>query len=182
MRIRAMQSTPKHAGTEGLSARPTTCRSGIGFRHPGRAPWAATALAIAVLLPGCGDSKEGVARLSPRGVPFLDGVAVPAGFKLVDKMTQDYESGGQRMARHEYRGHADPHAIRNFYREQMPLLGWNRVSDQNVKGTITIRFEKQDESCTVQIQSTGAFNRSSIQVIVMPFKRTPMEPPKRPLP
>jgi len=155
---------------------------GLGLGRLGWRPVAMGLLTV-VLLGGCSDAKDGVTRLSPRGVPFLNGVAVPAGFNLVDKMTEDYESGGQRMARHVYSGSADPHAVRNFYREQMPLLGWNRVSDQNVKGIITIRFEKQDESCTVEIQSGGALGgRTSIQVIVMPFKRTPMEPPKRPLP
>jgi len=52
-----------------------------------------------------------------------------------------------------------------------------------VKGTVTIRFEKQDESCMVEIRPAGMINTTSIQVIVMPFKRVPMnEPPKRPLP
>jgi len=137
-------------------------------------------LFVALLAAGCGDGREGgVTRLSPRGVPFLSGVPVPTKFDLVDKNTEDYESGGRRWARHWYRGHAPRHAVRNFYREQMPLMGWSRVSDQNVKGTISIRFEKKNESCTVEIEPAGAFNRCTIKVIVMPFSRTPTEPPPR---
>jgi hypothetical protein len=79
-------------------------------------------------------------------------------------------------------GSADPHAIRTFYREQMPLLGWDRVSDQQVKGRITLRFEKRNEVCTVEIEDAGMVSRTKIQVIVKPFHRSPMEPPRRNLP
>jgi hypothetical protein len=136
-----------------------------------------------LLAAGCGDNADGVTRLSPRGVPYLTGVAVPAGFTLVEKNTEDYESGAQRWARHLYRGNAGVTAVRNFYRDQMPLMGWNRVSEQNVKGTVSLRFEKPSESCAVQIAPTGFFNWSTIQVVVMPFSRNPTEPPsRRPMP
>ena len=133
------------------------------------------------LMGGCsGDKKGGMKRLKARESPFLDDVPVPQGFKLVDKMTEDYESGGQRMARHEYRGYTDRYRIREFYKEQMPLMGWNLVSDQNVKGIITLRFENKFEFCSVTIIPSGWFDRSTIRVIINPFKRTPTEPPKRP--
>jgi len=145
---------------------------------------ALTALGAAMLLvAGCGDQKKDtLTRLSPRSVPYLTGVAVPEGFKLVDQMSEDYETGSVRFARHNYVGSGDLQAIRTFYREQMPLLGWNRVSDQQVKGRITIRFEKQNEVCTVEIEEGGALGRTNIQVIVKPFHRTPVEPPRRKLP
>ncbi len=152
----------------------------------GGAPGRLRALAVwtaLTALTGCGDPKDGVTRLSPRGVPFLDGVPVPAGFQLVDRMTEDYESGAQRMARHVYEGAADPNAVRSFYREQMPLVGWNRVSDQNVKGSIAIRFEKQTEACHITIDRSGTLGRVRIQAVVMPFNRSPSEAPaRRPMP
>ncbi len=158
------------------------------IRHPrllatrGRLRGLAAAAALAALA-GCGDPKNGVNRLSPRGVPFLDGVPVPAGFQLVDRMTEDYESGAQRMARHVYEGYADPNAVRSFYREQMPLVGWNRVSDQNVKGSIAIRFEKQTEACHITIDRSGTLGKVRIQAVVMPFNRSPSEAPaRRPMP
>ncbi|UCD30088.1 MAG: hypothetical protein JSV03_06340 [Planctomycetota bacterium] len=142
--------------------------------------WLVAGLATIGLLGGCGNGKSsGMKPLKARELPYLDDVAVPQGFKLVDKMTEDYESGGQRMARHEYRGFADTHRVRQFYKEQMPLLGWNLVSDQNVKGVITQRFENKYETCSVQIKPSGMFNRTTIRVIVNPFNRTPTEPPKR---
>jgi len=129
---------------------------------------------------GCGDKPEGgLARLNARGEPFLSGVPVPEGFSLVDRNTEDYESGGRRWARHCYRGRADQFAVRNFYREQMPLLGWNLISDQNVKGVMTIRFENPDEACTIQIERDGMFNRCTVQAILMPLSRVTAEPPPR---
>lgn len=139
------------------------------------------------LLAGCKDGKltfdstkqsGGMERLDPRGVAFLEEVPVPDGFKLVDSHSMDHESAGQRMARHEYRGKGDPFAVRNFYRQQMPQTGWERVSDQSVKGVITMRFEKRREVCTVQIREAD-FGRSVINVEVVPFSRTSLEPPKQ---
>lgn len=154
---------------------------------PGRGAGRTAAACVMVLvtasvLAGCGgDKKAKPGRLSPRGVPFLTGIAVPNGFQLVDEMSMDQESGGVRYAKHLYRGSADPFAVRDFYLEQMPLNGWNSVSTQNVKGVISIRFEKLNEVCTVQIEK-GAFNRVTVQIIVAPFSRNQTGPPKRPVP
>jgi hypothetical protein len=137
------------------------------------------------LLTGCNNwsmdssSKSGSPeRMSPRGVAFLEEVAVPAGFRLVEAHSMDQESAGQRMARHEYEGKGDPFAVRDFYRQQMPQMGWERVSDQSFKGVITMRFEKRREVCTVQIRA-AEFGRSVVNVEVVPFSRTSVEPPKQ---
>jgi hypothetical protein len=139
------------------------------------------------LFSGCKDGKltfdttqksGGMERLSPRGVAFLEEVPVPDGFKLVESHSMDHESAGQRMARHEYQGKGDPFAVRNFYRQQMPQMGWERVSDESFKGVITMRFEKKREVCTVQIRA-AEFGRSVINVEVVPFSRTSLEPPKQ---
>jgi len=136
------------------------------------------------MLTGCGsnDADSGINRLKPRTVPYLDEVAVPQGFELVESLTYDYESGGQRNARHEYRGSADPFVVRKFYKEQMPMMGWALVSNQNVKGVITLRFEKKHEACVVEIRPGGTFSRTAVRVTVNPFNRSSLEPPKRPMP
>jgi hypothetical protein len=146
-------------------------------------PVGALAVLAAVLVTGCGDSGEALKRLNPRSTPYLTGVPVPTGFSLVEKNSEDQESGVGRWARHLYRGSAPIQSVRNFYREQMPLQGWNRISDQNVKGTLSLRFEKANEACTVQISPTGFFDWCTIQIVVTPFNRTPTEPPlRRPMP
>lgn len=141
----------------------------------------AAGLCALILLAGCGDKKPGANRLHPRGTPFLTGVPVPNGFKLVDRMSEDYESGSSRFARHQYSGSGDLVAVRDFYVDQMPLMGWSQISTQNVKGVIQMRFEKKTEECTVEIEG-GGFGRVTIQVIVKPFSRNPNEAPRRPLP
>ncbi len=154
------------------------------FRRHGLAGMLAGLLVVG-LAGGCsswssGSSKKtgGLERLNPRGTAFLEEVAVPTGFRLVEGHSMDHESAGQRMARHEYQGRADPFAVREFYRQQMPQKGWERVSDQSFKGVITMRFEKKLEVCTVQIRP-GQFGRSIVNVEVVPFSRTPMEPPRQ---
>lgn len=138
---------------------------------------AAMALCALVVAGGCqsgGKSSPGqLKHLTPRDVPFLEGIAVPSGFKLVDKNTEDYESGTQRWARHEYAGRADIDSVRRFYREQMPRLGWTRVADHNIQGTVSLRFERRSEACDIVISSSGVFNRTKVQAVVLPFSRAP---------
>jgi hypothetical protein len=142
--------------------------------------YSCSALIITVgLSAGCGNKDGGPNRLSPQSKCYIEGVPLPAGFNLSDKMTEDYESGQQRTARHEYRGFANSLAVRDFYRDQMPTQGWNCVSDQNVKGIVTMRFERKGEACTIQIKP-GWLNYTRVQVILNPFNRTGNEPPKRP--
>lgn len=144
---------------------------------------AATAGFMALsLLSGCNDwswgsRKSGVEDLPPRGVAFLEEVPVPKGFSLVEGRSIDHQSSGQRMALHEYKGRADPLAVRSFYRRQMPRSGWELVSDDSVKGATTMRFEKRREVCIVKIRS-ATFGRCVINVELSPFSRTPLEPPR----
>lgn len=138
--------------------------------------------------PGCnqmqGRAKEGpVTRLTPKSVPYLQGVPVPSGFKIAERLTDAYESGDVRFARQEYVGNAERHSVREFYREQMPVLGWKEISAHEVKGRISMRFENDDEECTLTIEPSGWFNRTTIQVVIKPFTRNPTEPPnRRPMP
>ncbi len=97
-------------------------------------------------------------------------------------VTRAFESGGLRFAQQEYSGSADPFAVREFYKEQMPLVGWREVSSQNIKGRLTMRFESATEECTMSIEPAGWFNRCTIEVVVQPFNRKVSEPPKRAIP
>lgn len=151
--------------------------------------WALVAAAALVIGTGCQNSNwfakkdAGISRLNARPVPYLTGVPVPAGFQIAERLTDAYESGGVRFARQEYTGNAEPAAIREFYREQMPLFGWREISSHDIKGRLSMRFENNHEECNLTIEPTGWFNRTTIQVVVKPFKRSASEPPaKRPMP
>jgi hypothetical protein len=154
------------------------------------AAWALITAAALLSGTGCQNSPNwfakkdaGISRLNARSVPYLSGVPVPSGFQIAERLTDAYESSGVRFARQEYAGNAEPAAIREFYREQMPLLGWREISSHDIKGRLSMRFENNHEECNLTIEPAGWFSRSSIQVVVKPFKRSASEPPaKRPMP
>ncbi len=130
----------------------------------------AVVLAAALLAAGCGQNLKDIreVRLIPARPYELD-VPVPIGFALIDQASEDRSTGTSRLyLRHLYRGQADKYAIRNFYREQMPLARWSKMSDGNVKGNIDMRFEKGSESCTISITEAKTFLRptAEIQIIV----------------
>jgi hypothetical protein len=100
--------------------------------------------------------------------PFEADVPVPIGFWFVESASEDQATAlGRLYLRHVYEGAAPRPAVRAFYREHMPLARWSMVSSGHVHGEYTLRFEKNDESCTVLIregQRRGATTR--VQVII----------------
>ncbi len=142
----------------------------------------------ASLLVGCaatGDAAPGLSstgwvRLVADPRPLEPDIPLPVGFRLVDRASEDHRSAGfQRLyLRHEYVGKANKYAIRSFYREQMPLARWRLLSDANVKGDFSMRFEKGTESCTIQItdRNTVFSKTSTIRVLVV-HEEPAIEPP-----
>jgi hypothetical protein len=108
-----------------------------------------------VLAGGCesaGKSKSQSVRLIASNRPYEPDVPLPAGFEIVEQAMEDYSTGQARLyLRHVYAGRADKFAVRRFYREQMPLMRWAKVSDSAVKGQFTMRFAKGNEVCMIDI-------------------------------
>jgi hypothetical protein len=130
-------------------------------------------LGLAVLTLYCGMGCAQSPKVNPHarliaGRPFEPDVPVPARFNMVEQASEDRSTGTNRLyLRHVYHGQADKFAIRNFYRQEMPLARWTKVSDGNIKGVITMRFEKGDESCTVNITDAGTRGSGAeIQVVI----------------
>lgn len=131
---------------------------------------------IAATAGGCNpNAKSGQEiRLVPVASPYERDIPIPAGFTLVEDACEDQLTGTRRLyLRHLYEGKADKYRVRKFYREQMPRAQWALVSDGNVKGRYTLRFEKSSEACTVQIQDAeGSMgHKIHIQVIIMQEER-----------
>ena len=101
-----------------------------------------------------GMSPDAVLVASPR--PYEQDIPLPEGFRLVDQSSEDWTGGSVRYVRHRYRGRTDAFAVRGFYREQMPLVRWTPVSDGNVHGRCTMRFERGAESCTIVIEEDAS--------------------------
>ena len=132
-------------------------------------------MAILSAVGGCAGMRavprEG--SLVPSRHPFEVDVPLPAGLELVDQSSEDWSGGSIRYLRHRYRGRADKHAVRRFYREQMPLVRWTAVGDGCVSGRITMRFEKGRESCTLTIEDevVGLSRRVAVEMIIAPLTR-----------
>ncbi|MCP4251041.1 MAG: hypothetical protein GY778_28725 [bacterium] len=133
-------------------------------------------LAACLTAAGCSGaaSKGREIRLVASARPYELDLPIPVGFKLEDSASEDHSTGVARLyLRHLYVGGADKYAVRNFYREQMPLSRWSKVSDQNIRGVCTLRFEKGSESCTVEIRESGRglATRTQVQVLVAQEQR-----------
>ena len=107
---------------------------------------------------GCTQAGSGgqEVRLVAASTPYETDIPRPSGFALVEDVSEDRSTGTSRLyLRHVYVGKADKYAVRNFYREQMPLCRWVKVSEGTVRGVCSLRFEKGSESCTLEISDTG---------------------------
>ncbi len=136
----------------------------------GRLTGYAVGLAILAVATGCQTTGAGSRDGSlTRGTPFESDIPVPAGFKIIDRASEDRSTGMSRLyLRHLYRGKSDAHSLRRFYRAQMPMAQWTLVSDGNVMGNIVMRYEKGDESCTIHVSGKEGMMTpvSEVQVVV----------------
>ncbi|MCH7705214.1 MAG: hypothetical protein IIB61_08880 [Planctomycetes bacterium] len=108
--------------------------------------------------PACapGPNPRLAAPLVPADRPYVRDLPLPRGFRLVDQSSEDWSGGALRYVRHQYRGGADRHGVRAFYADQMPLARWTPISDRQADGTIVMRFQKNQEACTITIEDKGA--------------------------
>ncbi|MHC4064321.1 MAG: hypothetical protein ACYSUI_07450 [Planctomycetota bacterium] len=141
-----------------------------------RGPMRVALFLMCALATGCTGtgSKGRQVRLVSSPRPYERDIPIPIGFKLVDPASEDRSTGVARLyLRHLYTGKADKYAVRNFYREQMPLARWTMVSDGNVRGVCTLRFEKASESCTVEIRDAGKGlgKRTEVQILASQEQR-----------
>lgn len=130
---------------------------------------------ILSLVGGCVGSR-GVGRevaLTPSADPYEPDIPLPTGFVLVDQSSEDWSAGPLRYLRHRYRGRADKHAARKFYREQMPLVRWTPVAESSVCGRCEMSFERGSESCTVTIEDSGSklSHCVTVNVLITPKAR-----------
>lgn len=102
--------------------------------------------------------------------PYEADIPLPVGFRLVDQSSEDWVGGPVRYLRHRYVGRAPRTAVRRFYREQMPLVRWIAESDGTVQGTVTLRFYRGREVCTVTMngRSPDRAGRVTIEVLITP--------------
>lgn len=132
-------------------------------------------LAMAMAFPwitGCAAPRHRATgmKLTASTTPVVEDIPVPERFELVDQASEDWSDGTMRYLRHRYHGAAGIGAVRRFFQEQMPLVRWTPISDSQVYGRITMRFERAHEACTVTIEDDSAIlsRRTIVDVIIVP--------------
>jgi hypothetical protein len=95
--------------------------------------------------------------MSPRpelpalATPPIDDLPVPAGFKLKESESRNFESPLARFIDHTYQGRADKFSVVRFYGRHMPQHGWKLRSSEMIRGAFTIHYEKGGEQAIVRI-------------------------------
>ena len=130
---------------------------------------------VLILAGGCAGTRatdRGVVP-TPSPHPYEESIPLPTGFVLVDQSSEDWSAGPLRYLRHRYRGRGDKHAVRTFYREQMPLVRWTAVDESSVHGRCTMSFRRRSESCTITIEGAGSklFPYVTVDVLITPKAR-----------
>ncbi|MBU0718966.1 MAG: hypothetical protein KJ749_12010 [Planctomycetes bacterium] len=110
---------------------------------------------------------EGQARLTASSNPYEPDLPLPEGFRLVDRASEDWASAALRYVRHQYEGRSDKYTVRQFYREQMPLVRWVGRSESNVLGRYTLTFERGKEDCVITIGDAASGRRGRVEVVLV---------------
>lgn len=108
-------------------------------------------LGLMVMAMGCGEKREVAATTAPAVNPRLRDVPVPAGFKFKTDQSSDRAVGGFRFVRHMYEGGATVRQVSDFYRRNMPLLGWRTLEESFVSGRRRLLFDKGNDTCHISV-------------------------------
>ena len=106
---------------------------------------------LLVLVLGCGPQKEPAAASAPSLNPRLADVPVPAGFKFKANQSSDRTTGEIRIVRHQYEGDATLRQVAEFYKREMPGLGWTLKEENLTGGRQRLLFEKSNETCHISV-------------------------------
>ncbi len=94
-------------------------------------------------------------------------VPMPIGFKPVVSQCSSSFDGVARTVTHVYQGRARSPETVLFYRQQLPLHGWQPVDKQTHEdGSTSLHYTKGAESLGVRL--SGRFNTATVEVFVSP--------------
>ncbi len=121
---------------------------------------------LALLLAGCGsgetyrteqDATEVEAPLPPASHFQLADVPVPAALSFDRANSVINESPQRRDANLVYKGRAHVERVTNFFRDQLPAIGWKLERSQVVgtRSLLTFTKGKAPERCEIIVERTG---------------------------
>jgi len=123
---------------------------------------------LVVMSLGCDGNK----REEPIPPKFAD-IPIPAGFKIIADRSNDRVVGGDRRISHVYGGDAKRGPVVEYYRRQMPGLGWVLVQESLVSSRQRFMFNKGNETCHIMVYDDWG---TKIQVEVWPAGVRTAEP------
>lgn len=106
-------------------------------------------------------------QVSPT-LKFQD-IPAPYGFKLIQGESYVFENDFVRFGLLRYVGRARAEQVVSFYREQMPMFGWNEVNVVEYEKSL-LNFEKQDQTSIVTVESSKL--NTSITIAIAPKSTT----------
>jgi len=106
---------------------------------------------LLVMALGCGEKREVAATTAPAVNPRLRDVPVPAGFTFKAGQSSDRAVGGFRFVRHLYEGGATVRQVSEFYRRNMPPLGWRMLEENFVSGRRRLLYDKGNDTCHISV-------------------------------
>ncbi|MCK9604647.1 MAG: hypothetical protein M0R66_09850 [Candidatus Omnitrophica bacterium] len=94
------------------------------------------------------------AMLEPQALARFQDIPVPVGFKSLPESSYSFESSGIRVGVLQYQGKADPEAVVNFYKEQMPMYNWFLLNAMEY-GDRILNFDRENETCIIRLLPKG---------------------------
>lgn len=114
--------------------------------------------------------------LEPQPVLKFNDIPIPSGFKAMPLDSYSFENAGLRVAVLKYRGKANADQVVSFYKEQMPIYGWNFLNVVEY-GERLLNFERETETCIIRLTPKG--NDTEIFISVGP--KAQMKKPGKPV-
>lgn len=106
-----------------------------------------------------------VPSLEPAAMLKMQDVPVPAGFVFAPEESYAFQSTNFRAGLLRYKGKGAGDQVIVFFKEQMPMYGWNLVNIVEYERRL-LSFEKDQETCIITVE--GKDNRSVITVSIAP--------------
>ena len=135
---------------------------------------------ILILLSGCVTTYENrssstTKELSVSSILRFNDIPIPMGFSALDQESFTFQNDVNRVALIKYIGSKRVDIVVDFYKDQMPMYGWNPINIIEYDRRI-LNYEKNQETCLVTIEARG---RKSIVIIAIAPKSRPMKVEKK---
>lgn len=118
-----------------------------------------------VSAPRRGSDPTQVPSLEPAAMLKMQDVPVPAGFVFAPEESYAFQSTNFRAGLLRYKGKGVGDQVIVFFKEQMPMYGWNLVNIVEYERRL-LSFEKDQETCIITVE--GKDSRSIITVSIAP--------------